>query len=374
MMRSYHEQLQIHALNDLTNRAKSGILPYLSVWLFLVFVYRIDINHPEFFYLNSGIVVGIFIARIAHFLVLNRNPILKIAFMNQWLVITILFAAAHWGAMTAWIVHDKDMSELHTIMMIITPVFGIGGACTLSISSEIRILYPTFMFAPLIAVMLHVGDSESLLLAGLIVFCLIYIFASSRASHNDYWEAITNHMVAEERAELMEKLSTIDPLTQLKNRMYFDKELAHEWKRNSRLKCPLSIIMLDLDYFKSINDNYGHMFGDQCLRDVATAIAKEVRRPTDCVARYGGEEFIALLPNTNEKAAQMIAERMRAVVSQLKFEVDGNPVQITCSIGGATLVPLYRDDPSVLIMQADSALYHAKNTGRDSYVANSDLT
>jgi len=367
-MHSYHEQLQTHALNDLTTRAKSGIITYGSVWLIIAFSYQLHIIYPSFFYLNTGILLGIFLSRITHFFLLKRNSTAQISLMNQWLVLTILIAAAHWGFMTAWIIFDDRLADLRTIILIITPAFAIGGACNLSISSEIRTLYPTLMFIPFIGTLIYQGDTESLMLAILTSICLLYIFTSSKATHNDYWAAITNHMVAEERAELMEKLSTTDPLTQLKNRMFFDAEFAKEWKRCSRLKCPLSLIMIDLDFFKGINDNYGHVFGDECLRRVAATINSKVARPTDCVARYGGEEFVVLLPNTNIKATAMLAQRMIKAVADLELHPNNNDtIHITCSIGGATITPDFKADQGSLIKTADSALYHAKGTGRNRY-------
>ncbi len=373
-MRSYHEQLQIHALHDLTNRAKSGIMTYMFVWLLLAFSYDLLDKTPQFFYINTAILAVILFARMAHYLALKRSSTTRVTYLNQWLVVTVLAAAAHWGGMTAWIMYDPQLVDLRTLALLIVPAFGLGGSCTLSISSEIRTLYPSLMFIPLLVILIHKGSTEDLLIAALLVFSLLYIFSSSRASHNDYWEAITNHMVAEERAELMEKLSTTDQLTQLKNRMYFDIEYAKEWKRSSRLKCPLSLIMIDLDFFKKINDNYGHMFGDECLKAVASAISKAVKRPTDVAARYGGEEFVVLLPNTDDKGARIIAERIREAVEALSLIYQKEEIRITCSVGGATVVPDYKADRAELIRHADSALYHAKNSGRNRYHASVDAS
>jgi len=368
-MQSYHEQLQAHALHDLTARAKSGILTYACVWLILAFSYQVNLNHPNFFYLNTGIIFGIFVSRILHFIFLKQNIGAKMTFMNQWLVITILAAAAHWGGMTAWILFDDSLSDLRTIMLIITPAFALGGACTLSISSQIRTLYPSLMFLPFIAILLYQGDTQSLSLAALTTISLIYIYSSTRATHDDYWAAVTNHLIAEERAQLMEKLSTTDPLTQLKNRMYFDKEFTKEWQRCSRLQCSLSIIMIDLDYFKRINDNYGHVFGDECLRSVASTISNIVARPTDCIARYGGEEFVVLLPNTDTEATRMLALRMIDAVESLRLDNNNEIIKLTCSIGGASIIPEFNERQDSLLKAADTALYKAKDAGRNCYHA-----
>ena len=149
--------------------------------------------------------------------------------------------------------------------------------------------------------------------------------------------------------------------------MFFDKEFNKEWRRCSRMNCPISVIMIDLDHFKKLNDKYGHLFGDECLIKAANAIRSEVARPADCVARYGGEEFIVLLPNTNAKGAYNIGKRMLTAVSNLALEVDGNPVKMTCSIGSATTIPDFRQDRSNLIKDADTALYYAKEHGRNQF-------
>lgn len=368
-MHSYHEQLQLHALKDLANRAKSGILTYITVFLVMAFSYELPESAPTFFLVNVITLVVILISRVAHFIVLNTYNAANIQFMNQWLVITVLMAAIHWGVMTGWIIYDPSLAQMKYIGLILAPAFALGGACTLSISSEIRMLYPTLMFAPIVAVLIHQGGTENIMLAGLISFSLVYIFSATKATHNDYWEAITNHMVAEERAELMEKLSTTDPLTQLKNRMYFDTEYTQEWKRCSRMKSHLSVVMIDLDFFKHINDTYGHMFGDECLRAVANKISKEVKRPTDCSARYGGEEFVVLLPNTDENGTRVIADRILRSIAGLNLQANGSPIDLTCSIGSSTCIPDHKKDKSNLIKEADEALYHAKNTGRAKYIA-----
>jgi len=372
-MRSYNELLQIHALNDLTNRARSGIFMYLAVWLAVAFTFDIYDTHTSFFALNTAIIIAIIAIRLSHLFVVSRKTGEKnIPRLMQWLVTALLLAALHWGAMSAWIIYDNSLNHALLVTLIILPTFAVGGASTLSISSEIRILYPTLMLAPPIATFVTKQSNDSLMLAALCSIALLYVFASTRVSHRDYWEAITNHMVAEERAELMEQLSITDTLTQLKNRMFFDAEYNREWKRSARLKCPLSVIMIDVDFFKKVNDNYGHMFGDECLKAIANAINSEAKRPSDCVARYGGEEFVALLPNTDQKGAEALSESMLAAIRKISLKAEGQAIKLTCSIGGATCIPNNSTEKSSLIRQADTALYLAKNAGRDQYQSDDD--
>jgi len=366
-MVSNQKGLHKRALRDLSNRATGGIFMYSLVWLVIAVSYQFPAVFPLFFYLNTTILLVIAAVRILHLYIYKRWPESSVSTMTNWLVYIILFAALHWGVMVAWIMFDDKALDVRNMMMVVTAGFAIGGSTTLSISTRIRVFYPVFMFGPGILVLLNQGSSGSWVFAGLILLALIYVHSTTKITHNDYWEAITNQHVAEDRANLMERLSITDQLTQLKNRLYFDKKFDEEWQRSSRMKIPLSILLMDIDNFKEINDTYGHLFGDECLRRIASTISSELLRASDCVARYGGEEFVALLPNTGEAETRAIAEKLVQAVSNVGSKFNDNKIQITCSIGGATTLPDYQDNKEYLLKQADIALYQAKNNGRNQY-------
>ncbi len=174
----------------------------------------------------------------------------------------------------------------------------------------------------------------------------------------------------EESNMILQRLSILDGLTGLANRRHFDETLAHEWKLAIREKTPLSIILLDIDFFKKYNDNYGHQGGDDCLRTVSAALNRAIRRPGDFIARYGGEEFVAVLPNTHCKGAEVIAEEMRLFVENEKLvhEYSEASDYVTVSLGIAAMRPATGDKPEVLIEKADKALYKAKGSGRNCYI------
>ncbi len=361
------EILQKRALRDLTNRAKGGLFIYLPVWLIIVISHRLPEILPVFFYSNFTLLLAIVVVRSLHLYMYTRRSGLSVRFMTNWLVYMILFAGLHWGLMAAWIIFDDRAVDVRNLMMVATAGIAIGGATTLSISSRIRIFYPVFMFSPGILALIVQGDSGSWVLAGLISLALIYVHGTTKITNKDYWEAIKNQIMAEDRANMMEHLSITDPLTQLKNRLYFDKKFDQEWNRSSRMNIPLSVLLVDIDNFKEINDTHGHLFGDECLKLIASTISSELLRTSDCVARYGGEEFVALLPNTGEVETRAIAEKLVQAVSGISSKLVGKNIQITCSIGGATTLPNYQDNKEFLIKQADTALYQAKNNGRNQY-------
>ncbi len=151
-----------------------------------------------------------------------------------------------------------------------------------------------------------------------------------------------NQIKLEETNQLLQKLSIEDSLTLISNRRFFDDFLHYEWKRATREKYPLSLIMIDIDYFKPFNDIYGHQPGDECLKKVAQAIKGVLHRPADTVSRYGGEEFAVVLPETEKQGALKIAEEIRNEIENLKIEHSGNTVSsyITVSIGVETVIPM----------------------------------
>ena len=175
---------------------------------------------------------------------------------------------------------------------------------------------------------------------------------------------------AEKANRELRRLATLDGLTQLANRRWFDEYLSLEWRRMAREKRSLSLILCDVDFFKSYNDEYGHQAGDACLKQVAQAMSPVLKRPADLVARYGGEEFVAILPNTKAEGAVQVAEAIRGEVRQLKIaHVSSNVSQyVTVSLGVSSIVPTQEFSSESLIVAADEALYEAKRQGRDRVV------
>ncbi|MBE9227231.1 PAS domain S-box protein [Phormidium sp. LEGE 05292] len=170
--------------------------------------------------------------------------------------------------------------------------------------------------------------------------------------------------------EELKRLATIDGLTQIANRRRFDEYLNLEWLRLRREKAPLCLILFDIDYFKLYNDTYGHLAGDDCLRQVAIAISEIFRRPGDLFCRYGGEEFAVVLPYTHLSGATYLAELIRQAIHNLQIPHSQSLVSnhLTISLGVACIIPNAQFSPQNLINVADQALYTAKQQGRDRVV------
>jgi len=162
-----------------------------------------------------------------------------------------------------------------------------------------------------------------------------------------------------------QRLATIDALTQIPNRLAYDQRLAEEFKRWQRFNQPTSVATWDIDFFKKINDSYGHRAGDKVLRIVAECIAGRIRE-TDFVARYGGEEFVLILAGTSLADAHKVVEQIREAVAKLGFHFRGVPVSISISCG----LTAFRENDATedAFDRADKALYKAKGDGRNRCV------
>jgi diguanylate cyclase (GGDEF)-like protein/PAS domain S-box-containing protein len=169
----------------------------------------------------------------------------------------------------------------------------------------------------------------------------------------------------------LEEMSFKDGLTGVANRRRFDFIMDLEWGNARRNKQPMSLIMLDIDYFKQYNDHYGHLQGDSCLRQVASILSKTATRARDFLARFGGEEFVFILPETNAKSAMKIAERCRQMLAEAQIPHEESQVDqvLTASIGVSTIIPCHDDVMHAFIDTVDRRLYQAKQKGRDRIVA-----
>jgi len=180
---------------------------------------------------------------------------------------------------------------------------------------------------------------------------------------------VRNQIQIVNQLRTIERLIMIDQLTNIPNRRSFDDRLKMEWKKAVREQTSISMLMMDLDRFKVINDTYGHLQGDIVLQTVAAIFPKLFMRPGDFVARWGGEEFVVLMPNTPLEGAVEVAERIRQEVeNSLMPSIDGSEIKVTISIGVNSMMPTLDCLVNSFISAADKALYEAKATGRNKVV------
>lgn len=215
------------------------------------------------------------------------------------------------------------------------------------------------------------GYSE---MAVLFTVYAILMYLSALRFHKQLAESLEtrydNERLAAELADSnrqLQQLAEKDDLTGIPNRRSLDRCLEQEWKRHCRSRQPLSVLFIDVDYFKQYNDHYGHQAGDQCLIRIAQLLHQHAKRATDLAARFGGEEFAMVLPDTDARNARRIAEEIRHDFAELGLPHAGSPIlpHVTLSIGIATVIPEHGQTCEHLLLAADEALYAAKRNGRN---------
>lgn len=180
---------------------------------------------------------------------------------------------------------------------------------------------------------------------------------------------LKNYLEMKIKNDLLEKISMYDGLTNIRNRRFFDETFEKTFNEIKRDKKSLAVLMIDIDFFKPYNDNYGHGQGDETLRKVAKALEKTIKRPSDFVARYGGEEFVILLKDINKDGVEAVANNLLNAVRELKITHEFSKIEnyVTISIGAS----FYNSNSDVtkleLLLKADETLYSVKNSGRNNF-------
>lgn len=305
------------------------------IWLLVAHVWHWWLGRLDWFSAN----VGVELARI------NRH------------VMAAAFAGLGWGALSiALPLLSRPSKAAILIIMLIAVIVALP---------RLVVFLPIFFaFAAGVSVPLLLAtpwlDSETLHMVLVILLVVgVTLWASAREIRKILIDVLLKQ-VSSEQASLEDRLTGIG------NRRSFDANLASSWAQASRAKVPLSLIMVDVDFFKKFNDAYGHQAGDECLQQVASALDGCARRAGDSVNRYGGEEFAVVMFHTSLKDARNICEDMLAAIRKLNIRHEQSLHEIvTISMGVATIVPTVDDDMQQLVEEADKSLYRAKENGRN---------
>jgi diguanylate cyclase (GGDEF)-like protein len=309
---------------------------------------------------------------------------------NPWIVTLSVIAAAGFSWLALWIAFVPRRSKQNETRMRIAAsvVMGLGIAAMHYIAMVGVRFTPNTMPLSMSGTIKVTGLGESVIavVTGLILLTALGIaildkwrFRDLQKAHKELMQAQEALLVAQEELReanaMLNELSVRDGLTGLYNRRHFDAALDTELRRAARNLKPISLLMIDVDCFKALNDGYGHQRGDDCLRKVACVLAEHPRRGYDVVARYGGEEFVLLLPDADSYAAQAAAESIRHAVQELKIENHGSTVDnvVTVSIGVCCDHPHVYDESGQFIRRADTALYAAKRLGRNRVEVAADV-
>jgi diguanylate cyclase (GGDEF)-like protein len=360
--------LRRQALLDLAERARGGVVIHLVLWLLLGSANGIAQTLPVLFWTQAALFAAVLLVRLAFerrvAALAAERPAAHLAFMAM-----LLCNPLQWGLLGAWAALWPPLRPVQEPILFILTGLAAAAGMGLAIDRFVRLAYPLLVMAPMGLTMALVPGTRNLYVAGAALVFVFYVVRASKVVHDDYWAAARARADLEDHARQLERMSITDGLTQVHNRQFLDRQLGIEWARAERDSQALSLLMIDIDHFKRVNDLHGHPFGDTCLQAVAQALQGALRRPGDLVARYGGEEFAVLLPGIDSVGAMLVAARMQEAVAALALQHDGRQVAVTCSIGVHSVAS--RSDCSVgdVISSADQALYAAKREGRNRVVA-----
>lgn len=368
-------ELATQCLLDTAARASTATFLYPLIWLSVCLVTGASITWPTLVWGNLAGLVALSLVRHQFNLrlpsMLHRHPARASRIFN----LLTLSTATYWGTLTALLMVKAPMQPISWMTLAMTMATATGGAILLGFNPRLRYAYPAALVAPMVVAQLMHPTTEHLLMLAMEAMFAAFLWRASGLIHADYWNGRHAQRLAEEQARELELASLTDGLTQVPNRIHFDRLISHEWARQCRRGGHMTVLLVDLDHFKNINDSFGHPFGDTCLVQVAAALQTQCSRSTDFVARYGGEEFVVLLPETDQAGAIVVAQNMLDAVRALSLDADGLSVKVTCSVGLATTRPRHGQGPHTLVQRADVALYEAKRRGRNRIeLAEPDIT
>jgi diguanylate cyclase (GGDEF)-like protein len=281
-----------------------------------------------------------------------------------------------WGSLS--LVYDPSWPAPYQVMLIVIYTGITAGA--FNTHSSYFAAFPAFYLPPVMCLtytLLGQKEEGFAELTSLFMIYTVLMYVSALKYHNRLAHSLEirfdNERLAEQLAgtnRQLAQLADLDDLTGMDNRRSMDRHLSKEWSRAYRTSKPLSLLIVDVDFFKQYNDNYGHDAGDECLTRVAKVLRDHAKRSSDMAARFGGEEFAVILPETGKDDASRIAEAIRTDLEKLKIPHASSKISefVTISIGTATIIPKEAEYSDQLRLAADKALYQAKNLGRNRVI------
>lgn len=348
---------------DLLSRSIPGIFIYAVVLPGIFWAFDFYTLYPALClpYIIAMLVVCA--ARVVHKFLTDalyaKSPRLWLGIFST---LTLLHAGIL-GSIFALAMYDQRFESVSHMMMLSMAAVAGGALIAQTSRVNLALLNMTVLLAPSFVVCMMHEEKRSFILMLLIYY--VYQIALARRTHKEYIFGLSNETKLAEQQQTLEHLNQVDPLTNIYNRGYFNTAYAIQWSIGVRNKQPLSLLMIDADHFKSVNDRYGHLFGDECLKYISKTLQQVVKRETDIIARFGGEEFVVLLSDASTDVAKALAEEVRKAVASEAFSHYGVTHHVTVSVGVASIVPQADINPNTLIDRADKALYQAKEAGRN---------
>jgi len=357
-------QFRERLTRDLVERSIPGIPAYIAGWSVIVFATGFHQTHTAIAYPAWIGFLAVSSLRMIYQFV--HQPLYRFspAVNAGGFLLSILIPAGLWGGLFAYCIVGPETDAIRLLMVMATAGLCSGAMTSFAPDRKIAISYLAMMILPACFSIIALNREFMPLFYLLLIYIGFTLMQLSRG-RREYWKALANESALAEKTRQLEDISKIDALTGIYNRRHFNKILEIEWKRGSRENRLLTLIMMDIDHFKHINDTYGHLAGDDYLKGIAATLKKSFKRCSDVIARYGGEELAVLLPGTPLEDAAAMAENLRQIIASQTVKSGRVRLKATVSLGLASVTPDFQIPPEHLISLADKALYTAKNKGRN---------
>lgn len=353
-------------IQDLKKRSSIGILFYLLVPYILLFTDNYFHRYPDFSTLFLTVQTVICTFRFTHLFVVKKISTKYERLNNNIFITNVVLTALAWGAGEAYFLFQEGEPKAQLLMTICTMGFCAGGVVSFLPERRLAIAYNLLMFLPGSVAIFIRGNHFTLGI--FILFYSLYLVMITLRGSDEYWRALENEFLLEKKSSELKQASRTDVLTGLYNRRHFDELFHLAWGMCARRETPITLVMCDIDHFKKVNDTFGHPAGDAYLQLVSRCLLDVFQRETDVVARYGGEEFVILLPDKDAMPAMELAQIFRKKIANAVLDYKGTSVKTTMSLGIACCIPKADNRHDTLIFQADTALYKAKNGGRNRVI------
>lgn len=314
--------------------------------------------------LSCIVILRTWIARAA----LNSSDyknIYYVTFIISGLLLGSLLGYFYWS-----VYYDINLYQRLVILLFFAGLAA-GSTITMAASpiSFMTLLLPVYI--PAIITNLLDNSLDAKFVALMILMYLAFIFIVFYANHKMLRDNIRLIMQLKELNQQLSLISATDELTTLANRRYFQERLTQDWFSAKATARALSLIIIDIDYFKECNDHYGHLYGDACLKAIGQTIAKRIRKKTDLAARYGGDELVIILTDITRNETKEFVSKMHQALTNLRIKNEYSPISkyVTVTIGAANMIPI-GDDATILFNKADKVLYDAKLKGKNRFIVN----
>ncbi|WP_168204002.1 GGDEF domain-containing protein [Aliikangiella coralliicola] len=356
---------------DLLNRSIPGIVIYAILWPIIIFPVGFHLEHWDISWRFMIALAGVsFLRWVQRQLTQLWYPYHR----RSWLIFfatSSFVQALLWGSLFILAIHDPRFEPIRFVIVLAIGGMASGAMSALNPRLWVSVTNVCLILSPGIYASFFLVENYSQGI--LITIYLAYLVMLSRRSNKEYLRAFRIESQLESQRKELERINKIDPLTSIFNRGHFNTAFEFQWNAGIRSQQEQSLLMIDVDNFKLINDQHGHLFGDECLIYVANSISSAAKRKTDLIARFGGEEFAVLLSDTSLDEAHQLAETIRVEIESKPFVFDGIELVVTVSIGVASFIPSAGINSIQLVDNADKALYLAKEQGRNcvrSYLVN----